>query len=107
MDKGYDNPTGEAACAKGGYVPHIRRIGEEKKEGLGREDPPLHAAGRRAHNRLATTMPRTTHPLRQEANQLQGPHPTRLRTDLVPPTPPTSTRLKSFRTVLSSRNCVV
>jgi putative transposase len=33
LDKGYDNPTGEAACAKGGYVPHIRRIGEEKKDG--------------------------------------------------------------------------
>jgi putative transposase len=30
LDKGYDNPTGEAACAKAGYLPHIRRIGEEK-----------------------------------------------------------------------------
>jgi putative transposase len=30
LDKGYDNPTGDAACAGGGYVPHIRRIGEEK-----------------------------------------------------------------------------
>jgi putative transposase len=30
LDKAYDNPTGEAACAAGGYVPHIRRIGEEK-----------------------------------------------------------------------------
>lgn len=29
LDKGYDNPTGEAAVAKHGYVPHIRRIGEE------------------------------------------------------------------------------
>ena len=31
LDKGYDNPTGEAAVAKHRYVPHIRRIGEEAK----------------------------------------------------------------------------
>jgi putative transposase len=31
LDKGYDNPNGRAAAASGGYVPHIRRIGEEKK----------------------------------------------------------------------------
>lgn len=30
LDKGYDNPTGEAAVAQFGYTPHIRRIGEEK-----------------------------------------------------------------------------
>jgi putative transposase len=30
LDKGYDNPTGRAATEKTGYVPHIRRIGEEK-----------------------------------------------------------------------------
>ena len=30
LDKGYDNPTGHAAVAAHGYVPHIRRIGEEK-----------------------------------------------------------------------------
>ncbi len=30
LDKAYDNPTGEAAVADHGYVPHIRRIGEEK-----------------------------------------------------------------------------
>jgi putative transposase len=30
LDKGYDNPTGEAAAAGGGHTPHIRRIGEEK-----------------------------------------------------------------------------
>lgn len=30
LDKGYDNPTGKAAVADHGYVPHIRRIGEEK-----------------------------------------------------------------------------
>src|SRR4051794_18187802 len=31
LDKGYDNPRSRAAAAEGGYVPHIRRIGEEKK----------------------------------------------------------------------------
>lgn len=30
LDKGYDNPTGHGAAADHDYVPHIRRIGEEK-----------------------------------------------------------------------------
>lgn len=30
LDKGYDNPTGWDAVAVHHYVPHIRRIGEEK-----------------------------------------------------------------------------
>lgn len=30
LDKAYDNPPGEAAVTQYGYVPHIRRIGEEK-----------------------------------------------------------------------------
>jgi putative transposase len=32
LDKGYDNPTGETAAAERGYIPHIRRIGEEKRD---------------------------------------------------------------------------
>jgi len=31
LDKGYDNPRSREAAAAGGYVPHIRRIGEERK----------------------------------------------------------------------------
>jgi putative transposase len=30
LDKGYDNPTGHRATAERNYIPHIRRIGEEK-----------------------------------------------------------------------------
>ena len=30
LDKGYDNPTGRQAVEDHDYVPHIRRIGEEK-----------------------------------------------------------------------------
>lgn len=30
LDKAYDNPTGHAAVEDANYVPHIRRIGEEK-----------------------------------------------------------------------------
>lgn len=30
LDKGYDNPTGRQAVADHGYIPHIRKIGEEK-----------------------------------------------------------------------------
>jgi putative transposase len=40
LDKGYDNPTGEAACAAAGYVPHIRRIGEEKLDTRGEKTHP-------------------------------------------------------------------
>jgi len=31
LDKGYDNPRSREASAAGGYVSHIRRIGEEKR----------------------------------------------------------------------------
>jgi putative transposase len=31
LDKAYDNPNGREAAAAGGYTPHIRRIGEERK----------------------------------------------------------------------------
>jgi putative transposase len=40
LDKAYDNPTGEAACEGGGYVPHIRRIGEEKLDQSGSKRHP-------------------------------------------------------------------
>jgi len=30
LDKGYDNAPAEAVVTEAGYVPHIRRIGEEK-----------------------------------------------------------------------------
>lgn len=30
LDKGYDNAPAEAIVTQAGYVPHIRRIGEEK-----------------------------------------------------------------------------
>lgn len=32
LDKGYDNQTGEQAALAAGYLPHIRRIGEEKRD---------------------------------------------------------------------------
>lgn len=35
LDKAYDNPTGHVAVAAHGYVPHIRRIGEEKHDARG------------------------------------------------------------------------
>lgn len=39
-DKAYDNPTGRAAAAEHGYVPHIRRIGAEKPDDAGEERYP-------------------------------------------------------------------
>lgn len=40
LDKGYDNPSGKEAAAKHAYVPHIRRIGEEKLDREGRKRHP-------------------------------------------------------------------
>jgi putative transposase len=40
LDKAYDNPTGEAACQAAGYLPHIRRIGEEKLDDAGEKTHP-------------------------------------------------------------------
>src|SRR4051812_19332522 len=40
LDKGYDNPTGESAACAAGYVPHIRRIGEEKLDETGQKRHP-------------------------------------------------------------------
>lgn len=40
LDKAYDNPTGQAAAEAAGYVPHIRRIGEEKLDRAGKKRHP-------------------------------------------------------------------
>lgn len=40
LDKGYDNDTGESAAVEAGYVPHIRRIGEERLDGSGQSRHP-------------------------------------------------------------------
>lgn len=40
LDKGYDNFTGELAALAHDYVPHIRRIGEEKKDKAGEKTHP-------------------------------------------------------------------
>ncbi len=37
LDKGYDNPVGRREPLANGYVPHIRRIGEEKLDRRGRK----------------------------------------------------------------------
>lgn len=40
LDKGFDNPTGREAMAKTDYIPHVRRIGEEKKDEKGEKKYP-------------------------------------------------------------------
>jgi putative transposase len=40
LDKGYDNPTGRQTTEEYGYVPHIRRIGEEKLDDQKRKRHP-------------------------------------------------------------------
>lgn len=40
LDKAYDNPTGWEAVAAHDYIPHIRRIGEEKWDATGEKRYP-------------------------------------------------------------------
>jgi putative transposase len=40
LDKGYDNPTGHATVETYHYIPHIRRIGEEKLDAYGQKTSP-------------------------------------------------------------------
>lgn len=40
LDKGFDNPSGEAAADEAQYTSHIRRIGEEKLDDRGRKSRP-------------------------------------------------------------------
>lgn len=40
LDKAYDNPTGHQSVAEHEYVPHIRRIGEEKLDKSGEKKYP-------------------------------------------------------------------
>lgn len=40
LDKGYDNPTGRQAAEEHQYIPHIRRIGEEKLDDQGEKRYP-------------------------------------------------------------------
>jgi putative transposase len=40
LDKGYDNPSGHRAALEAEYIPHIRRIGEERLDAHGRRRRP-------------------------------------------------------------------
>ncbi len=40
LDKGYDNAPAETVVLEAGYVPHIRRIGEEKRDEQGQKTHP-------------------------------------------------------------------
>ena len=46
LDKAFDGKSSEATARVFGYVPHIRRIGEEKLDGNGRKDGKKHPARR-------------------------------------------------------------
>ena len=63
LDKGYDNPTGEAACAQFGYTPHIAPIKPSshwrRKAGRnGREKAPCPPLGGGTHSCVAVPLPR-------------------------------------------------
>ena len=72
LDKGYDNPTGRQATVEAGYVPHIRRIGEEKWDATGEKTHPGQALGRRADAGLVKPLAWPSDPLGEEGRQLPG-----------------------------------
>ena len=102
LDKAYDNPTGNAERAAG-YIPHIRRIGEEK----------LDTAGEKTHPARRWVVERTLAWLQKcrailirydkKPDQLPRTHPTRLRPPLVPPTPPTPTTRPNSSRIVTKR----
>jgi hypothetical protein len=87
LDKGYDNPTGHTAVAQAHYVPHIRRIGEEKLDERNRKTASRSPMGRGADARLDEPVSRDSDSIRQEVMQLPGPDPIVLRPALVSPSP--------------------
>jgi transposase len=92
LDKAYDSSTGYAICEQFGYTPHLRRIGEEKKDEQGEKKYP---ARRRVAERTLTWLSkcrgiqvRYDSPLRQESQALSGADQAGLRPALVPKAAP-------------------
>ena len=56
LDKGYDNACSKAAAQERGYTPHIRRIGQEKKDERGQK---THPARRWVHRQVNAVVERT------------------------------------------------
>ncbi len=89
LDKGYDNPGGREATAAHGYIPHIRRIGEEKLDETGRKALPARRwVVERTFAWLSIKVPRPARPVREEGGQLPWAHTTRLYAPLVQALPP-------------------
>src|SRR5215203_2703492 len=70
LDKGYDKAPAREIVEQRGYVPHIRKIGEEKLDDAGVKRYP--ALGGGTYTGLAVEMPGHTGTLRQEGCQLPG-----------------------------------
>ena len=56
LDKGYDNPTGREAVERHQYMPHVRRIGEEKWDENKQKIYPALALGSGTNARLVVKM---------------------------------------------------
>ena len=85
LDKGYDNMTGAQAALDAEYVPHIHRIGEEKRDDAGEK---THPARRWVVERtLAWLSPfaRVARAVRQVSRVLSRHGQVRLCLTLVPP----------------------
>ena len=64
LDKGYDNPTGHEVTQRHGYIPHIRPIGEDRREAPART-PEGPSMGRGTNPGLVVEVPSFVGPLRQ------------------------------------------
>jgi hypothetical protein len=84
LDKGYVDPTGNAAVEKHSYTGHIRRIGEEK---LSRgKKAPCSTMGCGKDIGMVIQMSRFVDPLREKSQKLSRSSSTRLRYAVVPQT---------------------
>ncbi len=72
LDKGYANAPAEAVVLEAGYVPHIRRIGEEKRDDQQEKTHPEKTHPEKTHPEK--THPEKTHP---EKTHPEKTHPAR------------------------------
>ena len=86
LDKGYDNPSGRGAAAGHGYREHIRRIGEEKLDGLWRQAVSGAPVGCGTDAGMALQVPCGPGPVRQEGSELPRCVTARMCAPVVPAT---------------------
>jgi len=88
LDKAFSGAPSDATARVFGYEPHVRQIGEEKKNAMGRKRHKARRWGGRTDDRVAEPLPGHPDPLREEGGELPGRRSTRLRPAVVPAATP-------------------